>query len=419
MSTLQNDDPVAFDILEGEKRRQRDGLELIPSENYISEAVLEGLGSIFNNKYSEGYPGKRYYGGQEFVDQIENLAIERAKKLFGVPHANVQPYSGSPANFAVYVATCAVGDTIMGLNLFDGGHLTHGWKVSITGKFYKSVPYHVTSAGEIDFDEVHRLAQEHKPKLIWAGATAYVKKYNYQKFAEIAESVGAYFAADIAHVAGLIVGGVHPDPAPFADVISTTSHKTLRGPRGGMVMVTHKGLLKDPELATKIDKAVFPGIQGGPHDHQTCALAITLGEALKPSFKAYSAQIVKNAHVLAEELKKYGFTLIGNGTENHLILADLTSKNISGKDAETALDKAGMTVNKNTIPNEKRSPFDPSGIRLGTPAATTRGMKEAEMKQIAAWISEAIEHHTDSAHLQKMKENLKEFCKKFPVPGIK
>ena len=418
MTYLQKNDPDVYRVLEGEKKRQREGIELIPSENYVSAEVLEGMGSIFTNKYSEGYPGKRYYGGQEFTDQIENIAIDRAKKLFNVPHANVQPYSGSPANFAVYVATCELGDPIMGLYLFDGGHLTHGWKVSVTGKFYKSIPYHITPEGNFDYDAIHKLAVENKPKLIWAGATAYMKKYEYDKFAQIADDVGAYFAADIAHVAGLIIGGVHPDPVPYAHVITTTTHKTLRGPRGGMIMVTEKGLQKDPDLATKIDKAVFPGLQGGPHDHQTCGIAIALGEAMKPEFKTYAAQIVKNAYVLAEELKKYGFKLIGNGTENHLILVDLQNKNISGKEAEAALDKVGITVNKNTIPNEPKSPFDPSGIRLGTPAITTRGMKEDEMKQVAAWMSDAIEHHMDESHLRKLKEQVKTLCLKFPVPGM-
>ena len=318
----------------------------------------------------------------------------------------------------VYVATCELGDPIMGLYLFDGGHLTHGWKVSVTGKFYKSIPYHITPEGNFDYDAIHKLAVENKPKLIWAGATAYMKKYEYDKFAQIADDVGAYFAADIAHVAGLIIGGVHPDPVPYAHVITTTTHKTLRGPRGGMIMVTEKGLQKDPDLATKIDKAVFPGLQGGPHDHQTCGIAIALGEAMKPEFKTYAAQIVKNAYVLAEELKKYGFKLIGNGTENHLILVDLQNKNISGKEAEAALDKVGITVNKNTIPNEPKSPFDPSGIRLGTPAITTRGMKEDEMKQVAAWMSDAIEHHMDESHLRKLKEQVKTLCLKFPVPGM-
>lgn len=415
---MQKTDPEAYEILELEKKRQREGIELIPSENYVSSAVLEAMGSIFTNKYSEGYSGKRYYGGQMYVDMIETLAIERAKKLFNVPHANVQPYSGSPANFAVYVAVCELGDPIMGLNLPDGGHLTHGWKVSLTGKFYKSIPYHVKEDGEIDFDELYKLAREHKPKLIWAGATAYTKNYDYEKFAVIADEIGAYFAADIAHVAGLIIGKVHNDPVPYAHIVTTTTHKTLRGPRAGMIMVTEKGLKKDPQLAIRIDKAIFPGMQGGPHDHTTCAIAVTLGEAMKPEFKEYAKQIVSNARTLAQELINYGFKLIGNGTENHLILIDLENKGLTGKEAEHALDLIGITVNKNTVPKEKRSPFDPSGIRLGTPAITTRGMRELEMKLIAKWINDAISHFKDEAYLAKLREEVKKFCVKFPVPGI-
>ncbi len=295
---------------------------MIPSENFASPAVMQALGSILDNKYSEGYPGKRYYGGNVFIDQIENVARERAKKLFGVPHANVQPYSGSPANFAVYMATCAPGDTIMGLNLPDGGHLTHGWKVSATGVFYKSAPYFVNENGIIDMDEVERLAKEHRPRLIWAGATAYEHQFDFERFGKIADEVGAYFAADVSHVAGLIIAGVHRDPVPFAHIVTTTTHKTLRGPRGAMIMATAKGIAKDPELGEKLDKAVFPGLQGGPHDHQTAAIAIALKEAATPEFKEYGAQIVKNAKKLAETLVKNGMTLVGGGTENHLIRID-------------------------------------------------------------------------------------------------
>ncbi|HEU5300025.1 MAG TPA: serine hydroxymethyltransferase, partial [bacterium] len=293
--SLRDHDPEVFRILDAERARQREGVELIPSENYVSEAVLEAMGTIFTNKYSEGYPGRRYYGGNEHVDEIERLAQERAKRLFGVPHANVQPYSGSPANLAVYVATCQAGDPIMGQNLPDGGHLTHGWKVSVTGTYYKSIPYHVRPDGYIDFDDVWRLAREHRPKLIWCGATAYVREFPFEKFAEVADEVGAFFAADIAHVAGLVVAGAHKSPVPFAHIVTTTTHKTLRGPRGAMILVTQKGLDKDPELAERIDRAIFPGLQGGPHDHTTAAIAVALGEAATPQFQAYGKQVVANA----------------------------------------------------------------------------------------------------------------------------
>jgi glycine hydroxymethyltransferase len=351
------------------------------------------MGSILTNKYSEGYPRKRYYGGNEVIDEVELLAQERAKKLFGVPYVNVQPYSGSPANLAVYLATCNPGDTVMGLNLPDGGHLTHGWKVSATGTFYKGVMYHVDESGKVDLDEVWRLAKEHRPKLIWTGATAYVYQYDFEKFVEIAESVGAYFAADIAHVAGLIVAGVHNSPFKYAHIVTTTTHKTLRGPRGGMIMVTDKGLKKDPELGDKIDRAIFPGLQGGPHDHQTGAIAVALKEAATPGFKKYGAQIVKNAKTLATTLMKRDVSLIGNGTENHLLLLNLVPifGPGGGVIVSDALGVAHITVNKNTIPKDPSSPFYPSGVRLGTPALTTRGMKEKEMKIIGNLIADCID----------------------------
>lgn len=443
MKTLQQSDPAIYDLIQKEAARQKYGLELIPSENYTSKAVMEAMGSILTNKYSEGYPRKRYYAGNEFIDDIENLARERAKKLFGVPHANVQPYSGSPANFAVYLATCNPGDTIMGLNLPDGGHLTHGWKVSATAIFYKSISYHVREDGRIDIDEVWRLAREHKPKLIWAGATAYVYKYDYEKFAEIAESVGAYFAADIAHVAGLIVAGAHPSPVSCAHIVTTTTHKTLRGPRGGIIMVTEKGLEKDSELGDKIDKAVFPGLQGGPHDHQTAAIAVALEEASSEAFKAYGHQIVANAKALAESLKKNGLKIVADTTENHLILLDLVSVFGPGGGVfvHEALDVAGMTANKNTIPKDPSSPFYPSGVRLGTPALTTRGMKETEMEKIGAWIARVVNEVksfklpatkeerlpyikqfkktiAQNKNLQTIRNEIKELCRNFPVPGI-
>ncbi len=440
---IESEDPEIYRLMKKEELRQSEGLRLIPSENYTSQAVMESMGSILTNKYSEGYSGRRYYGGQEFIDHIETLAVERAKKLFGVPHANVQPYSGSPANLAVYMACCQPGDTIMGLNLPDGGHLTHGWKVSATAVFYRSVPYHVKEDGRIDLDEVAALAKEHKPKLIWAGATAYPYQYDYEKFAEIAHSVGAYFAADIAHIAGLIVAGVHPSPVPHADIVTSTTHKTLRRSRGGIIMVTEKGLQKDAELGDKVDKGVFPGLQGGPHDHQTGAIAIALKEALQPEFKEYGAQIVKNAKVLAESLVAHGFKLVSGGTENHLILVDLAPLYGPGGGifASEILEAAGMTVNKNTIPRDPGSPFYPTGIRLGSPALTTRGFKEKEFEKVGEWISRALmglKSYTlpekkeeraayiakfkgeisTNAELKKIREEIKQLCRSFPVPGI-
>ncbi len=438
---LRDQDAEVSGILQRERQRQRQGVELIPSENYVSEAVLEAMGSIFTNKYSEGYPGRRYYGGNEFVDDVERLAQDRAKTLFGVPHANVQPYSGSPANLAVYLATCQAGDVIMGQNLPDGGHLTHGWKVSVTGTYYHSVPYHVKHDGYIDFDEVWRLARDHRPKLIWCGATAYVREFPFEVFAEVADEVGAFFAADIAHIAGLVLAGVHPSPVPHAHIITTTTHKTLRGPRGAMILVTQKGLSKDPDLADRIDRAIFPGLQGGPHDHTTAAIAVALGEAMQPAFRVYGRQIVTNAKALAAGLMRRGFRLVTGGTDNHMVLLDLTPDGPGrGVFLQEALDRVGITVNKNTIPGEPSSAFYPSGIRLGTPAATTRGMREAEMDQLAEWIAQvageikefqlpgeakargvqlkafrrAIEEHRRLAGLH---EEVRAFCLKFPVPG--
>ncbi len=434
-------DPALQTILEAERRRQREGVELIPSENYVSAAVLAATGSILTNKYSEGYPGRRYYGGNENVDDVERLAQERAKALFGVPHANVQPYSGSPANLAVYFATCRPGETIMGLNLPDGGHLTHGWNVSITGAYYRSVPYHVKADGYIDLEEVWRLAREHHPRLIWCGATAYVREFPFEEFASVADAVGAYFAADIAHVAGLVIGGAHVSPAPHAHIITTTTHKTLRGPRGAMIMVTERGLAKDPDLDQKIDRAIFPGLQGGPHDHTTAAIAVALGEAARPEFREYAAQVVRNARTLGAALQRHGFTLVTGGTDNHMLLLDLVPAGPGrGIFLQEALDRIGITVNKNTIPGEPSSPFYPSGVRLGTPAATTRGMREPEMEQLAAWIAAtagriknfqlpaertaraetltrfraAIQSDEELAGL---RDDVRTFCLRFPVPG--
>ena len=388
---LKGNDQETYDYIRRELARQRDGLEMIPSENFTSMAVLQACGSVLTNKYSEGYAGRRYYGGNEYIDDIERLAISRAKSLFKVPHVNVQPYSGSPANLAVSLALCRVGDTIMGMNLTDGGHLTHGWKTSATGQLFNSVPYHVKADGYIDLVEVAALAEERRPRMIWVGATAYTREFPFEEFAEIADKVGAYLVADISHIAGLVAGGVHKSPVDYAHVVTTTTHKTLRGPRGAMIMVTEKGLAKDPELADKIDKAVFPGMQGGPHDHTTAGIAVALMEASRPEFKEYARQIVSNSRALAEALAANGIKVVTGGTDNHMVLIDLTPfGNGLGIFAQEALERAGITVNKNTIPGEPSSPFYPSGIRLGTPALTTRGMKEGEMRRIGKMISDAI-----------------------------
>jgi len=405
------DDPV-FSYIEEEKKRQVNGIELIPSENYTSEAVLTALGSILTNKYSEGYIGHRYYGGNEIIDKVEIEAIQRAKKLFGVVSVNVQPYSGSPANFAVYNALLAPGDSISGMNLVDGGHLTHGWKVSATAKYFSSHPYHVKRDGHVDFDELRQIAAEFKPKMIWCGATAYPRTIEFETFAEIADSIGAYLIADISHISGLIAGGVHPSPVPFVHVVTTTTHKTLRGPRGAMIMVTPKGLAKDPDLPSKIDKSIFPGLQGGPHNHTTAAIAVALGEALKPEFKTYAAQIVKNTKAMVEEFGKLGVDMVSGGSDNHLILLDLSKYGGLGALLEYAMDIAHMTANKNTIPQEPVSPFYPSGLRLGTPAITTRGMKEDEMRQIARWIAQIIDHIKGNT-LPEEKESRAKFVTDF------
>lgn len=411
--TIQKQDAEIYKSMMAEVKRQSEGIELIPSENYVSQAVLEANGSILTNKYSEGYPGKRYYGGQENIDVIENLAIERAKKLFGAEHANVQPYSGSPANTAIYFALLNFGDTVMGLRLDHGGHITHGLPIAFSGKAYNFVQYGVNpTTGRIDMDEVRRMALEHKPKLIVAGFTAYPRDIEWKKFKEIADEVGALTMADISHTAGLIAGGVLESPVPFFDVVMTTTHKTMRGPRGAIILCKEKH-------AKAIDKAVFPGLQGGPHENAIAAKAIAFGEALRPEFKEYAKQVKKNAYHLAEELKKRGFKLVSDGTDTHLILADLTNKNVPGKIAQQALDEVGITLNKNTVPNDPRSPFDPSGIRLGTPAVTTRGMKEPEMEKIADWIDRTIANVSDQASLQTIKKEVAALCAGFPVPGIR
>ncbi|MFZ2192980.1 MAG: serine hydroxymethyltransferase [Candidatus Moraniibacteriota bacterium] len=412
MKHLKKQDPKIYNAIMAEVKRQEEGLELIPSEIAASPAVIEALGTVLTNKYSEGYPYKRYYGGQANVDIIETIAIERAKKLFGVPFANVQPYSGSPANLAVYVAVCQPGDTVMGQNLLDGGHLTHGWKSSATSMFYNTIAYHVKLDGYLDLEEIERLAIKHKPKLIWVGATAYAREFPFEKLSKIADKVGAYLAADVAHIAGLIVAGVHKSPVKYVHIITTTTHKTLRGPRGGMILVTAKGLKKDPELGSKINQAIFPRLQGGPHDHQTAAIAVTLGEAMKPSFKKWGQQVVKNAKVMAAELMKRGLKLVSNGTDNHLMLIDCGKGR--GVFLQEALDAVGITLNKNTIPSDPSSPFYPSGVRLGTPFITVRGMKEKEMKKIADWIADVMEEIKDFQFPEK-KEDFKAVIKKFRV----
>jgi len=382
---------------------------LISSENLPSKATLEALGSVFNDKYSEGYPGKRYYGGNKFIDVIENLAIERAKLLFGAEHVNVQPYSGSPANMEVYLAFMNPGDTLMGMRLDHGGHLTHGHKVSFTGKLFNAVQYGVNKETELlDYDEIEKIALEAKPKVIVCGTTAYPREIDFKAFHEIAQEIGAISMADIAHIAGLIVGGVHQSPFPYMDVVTTTTHKTLRGPRGAMIMCKEK-------FAKAIDEAVFPGMQGGPHDHVTAAMAVAFGEAQKPEFKDYAEQVVKNAKTLAESLMENGFRLVTGGTDNHLMVVDLRNKGITGKEAEIVLDIAGISVNKNTIPFDPRKPFDPSGIRIGTPTVTTRGMKEEEMRQIGNFITEAIDSKGDRKNLEQIQQRVKELCQAFPV----
>jgi glycine hydroxymethyltransferase len=406
-------DPDLAALIEGEAQRQRDVLRMIASENYVSPAVLEATGSVLTNKYSEGYPGKRYYEGQRFIDQIEQLAIDRAKSLFGADHANVQPYSGSPANLAVYLAFAQPGDPVMGMALPMGGHLTHGWKVSATGAWFRPVQYEVRhSDGRVDMDSVRDLARRERPKIIFCGGTAIPRTIDFPAFAEVAREVGAVLVADIAHIAGLIAGGAHPSPVGYADVITTTTHKTLRGPRGAMIMST-------AEHAKAIDKAVFPGLQGGPHNHTTAGIAVALREASEESFSRYAHQIVANARALAAALTEHGFDLVTGGTDNHLILVDLTSKGIGGKPVARALDRAGIETNYNTVPYDPRKPFDPSGLRLGTPALTTRGLTEAQMPQVAAWIAEAVDAVTkdDESTLDKIAAQVREMLAGYPLPG--
>jgi glycine hydroxymethyltransferase len=406
-------DPEIADLIEAEARREYEKIRLIPSENYASVAVLEATGSVLNNKYSEGYPGRRYYEGQQFIDPIETIARDRAKALFGVDHANVQPYSGSPANLAVFLAFLQPGDTVMGMALPMGGHLTHGWTVSATGKWFHSVQYGVRAgSGRLDQDQVWDLARRERPKVIFCGGTAIPWIIDFPFFAEVANEVGAILVADIAHIAGLIAGGVHPSPVGYAPVITTTTHKTLRGPRGAMIMST-------AEYASPLDKAVFPGLQGGPHNHTTAGIAVALHEAAQPAFRSYAEQVVANAKALADALLERGYDLMSGGTENHLILIDLTSKGIAGKPAAKALDRAGIELNYNTVPFDPRKPFDPSGVRLGTPAITTRGLREEHMPQIAAWMDEAITAATkdDEAAIERTAGEVRDLLAGFPMPG--
>jgi glycine hydroxymethyltransferase len=411
VDALKQTDPEIYGLIKDEERYQIESIRLIPSENYVSQAVLDATGSILTNKYSEGYPYKRYYQGQRYIDEIETLAIERAKALFGAEHVNVQPYSGSPANLAIYFALLQQGDTLMGLSLPHGGHLTHGWNVSITGSFWRPVHYVVDRETQcIDYDAIRDLARKERPKIIVTGATAYPRQFDFKIFGEIAKEVGAYLLADISHISGLIVAGAHPNPIPYADVVMTTTHKTLRGPRGAMIMCRN-------ELAAKIDKAVFPGLQGGPHNHTTAAIAVALKEAATPAFKEYGHQIVRNAQALAAELTARGFNLVSGGTDNHLILVDLTNKQIIGNKAAKALDRAGIICNSNTVPYDPRKPFSPSGVRIGTPAVTSRGMGEAEMKQIGAWIDEVVAHADDETTIARVNTEVIEFSRRFPAPG--
>ena len=407
-------DPELAALVDAEERLQADTLRLIPSENYVSAAVLEASGTVLQNKYSEGYPGKRYYEGQQVIDQVETLAVERAKALFRMEHANVQPYSGSPANLAVYMAFLEPGDTVLGMSLPMGGHLTHGWGVSATGTWFRGVRYGVRrDTGRVDLDEVRDLARAERPKVIFCGGTAVPRVIDFAGFAEIAREVGAVLVADVAHIAGLIAGGAHPSPAPYADVVSTTTHKTLRGPRGAM-------LLTSAEHARAVDRAVFPGLQGGPHNQTTAAIAVALKEAAGADFSAYAHQVVANARALGEELASRGFDLVSGGTDNHLLLADLTGKGVSGKSAAKALDRAGIVVNNNTVPYDPRKPFDPSGIRIGTPALTSRGIPASEMGAVAQWIDLVVDaaRTGDETAVSKVRDEVRTMMDAYPAPGL-
>jgi glycine hydroxymethyltransferase len=410
MNAVAEIDAAVFDLIQAEETRQRDTIRLIASENYASRAVLEATASVFTNKYAEGYPGRRYYLGQEVVDALENLAIARGKELFGADHVNVQPYSGSPANLEMYHALCEIGDPILGMGLPHGGHLTHGWKVNFSGRYYDAHSYGLDRETErIDFAEVRRLAREVKPKVLICGSSAYPRTIDFERFAEIAEEVGAHLVADIAHISGLVAGGVHPSPVPVADVVTSTTHKTLRGPRGGLLMC------KAP-FAKAVDRAVFPACQGGPHLHAIAALAVAFQEALAPDFKTYAQRIVDNARAMAEAFLERGYRLVTGGTDNHMMLLDLTAHGIGGKPAAVAMEKAGIVANANSIPFDHRKPFDPSGIRIGTAAVTTRGMTEDDMRQIVDWIDQSISAREDDAALSNIRDSVRDFCNDFPVP---
>lgn len=410
VDALEQYDPQIYELIRQEKARQSGCIRLIPSENYVSRAVMLASGSCLTNKYAEGYPGKRYYEGQQVTDLIEKMARERAKKLFKADHANVQPYSGSVANVAAYAALINPGDTIMGMSLIDGGHLTHGWTVSLTSKFYKSVLYPVNpDSGRLDFNIIEELARKHRPRIIISGATAYPREIDFEIFGRIAKEVGAYHISDIAHIAGLVVAGIHKSPVPYADIVSTTTHKTLRGARGGM-------LLCKSEHAERVDRAVFPGLQGGPHMHTLTAIAVALAEADTPEFVAYAKQVVKNAKVLAEKLLEYGFNLVSGGTDNHLVLIDLRNKSVSGKKVAKALDRARIVTNYNTVPGDPAPPANPSGLRIGTPAITTRGMKEPEVEQIAGFINKVVEDIENEEVIEEVGKEVLLLCSQFPVP---
>ena len=410
INALEQYDPQICELIRQEAARQSGSIRLIPSENYVSRAVMLASGSCLTNKYAEGYPGRRYYEGQQVTDLIERMAQDRAKKLFKADHANVQPYSGSVANLAAYAALIDPGETIMGMSLSHGGHLTHGWKVSLTSKFYNSVPYTVNEkTGRLDFDQIRDLAKKHHPKIIISGATAYPREIDFEIFGQVAKEVGAYLVSDIAHIAGLVVAGIHKSPVPYADIVSTTTHKTLRGPRGGM-------LLCKQELAKNVDKAVFPGLQGGPHMHTLTAIAVAMAEADTPEFVTYAKQIVKNAKALANKLLEYGFNLVTGGTDNHLILIDLRNKNLPGKKLAKALDRARIVTNYNTIPGDPAPPMNPNGVRIGTPAITTRGMKEPEAEKIAEFINQVAENIDDDSVIERVGKDVLLLCSQFPVP---
>lgn len=408
---VQKTDPQAAKAIAGEEKRQAEGMELIASENYVSRAVLEALGSVFTNKYSEGYPQNRYYGGQQYTDIVETLAIERAKKLFSAEHANVQPLSGAPANMIVYSAVLKPGDTVLGMDLSHGGHLTHGHPVTLSAKLYRFVRYKTKANGLLDYEALEKTARKERPKVILGGFSAYTRQVDYKRFASIAKKVGAISMFDMAHLAGLIAGKALPNPVPHFDIVTTTTHKTLRGPRGGMILCKK-------EFAKAIDKACFPGFQGGPHMNNIAAKAVAFKEALSPAFRAYAKQILKNAKALEQELRRHGFKIMFGGTENHMVLVDVFhSKGVTGKEAEKVLDEIGLTLNKNMIPDDERGPMDPSGVRIGVPAITTRGMKEKEVKQIASWINDAIENRGSKVKLKKLRREVLSMCKKFPLPN--